>query len=527
MNNFVRQRKNQASSFYHDYETSGAQPLLDRPTQFAGIRVDKNMCEMEIFNSIYCRMQDDCLPQPMAFLVTRMMVSDVIKKGLPEFEFANKILEQFSVPNTTVLGYNTINFDDEVTRHMFHRNLINPYDREWRDGNTRWDLINVVRLAAAVFGSKDYDGQSIFNVPIRDDGKKSFRLEDLSKANNIEHENAHDALSDVYATIGMAEKIFTKEPVFFRKIEERRSKNVAKNDLMVFENLNPVLLCSPFFGGEKSYVGFVIPVAVSKSNANEVYCIKLDGGSQGVSNILDFSSDEILKLLFEKGDKLKEDGMVRPSLMSIKINACPVYLTTDDIREIFEGDDARKEFYKSISVDTEDLAESFKLVRANFSKLKDKVSEIYGSMSYDSKVNDVDLSLYTDGFPSNEVAGLKSNFVQELLKSKSDEDKIEVFNKYLKLGDDRFQEQVFRVAFRSYPDVAAGLGEDYVNKWHNHCYSRIHESNDAASIGYADFVVEVNSLLADDNWQDEESQKILNELYDYGAAVAAKYDSLV
>lgn len=526
MSNFRNQKREPASSFYHDYETSGAQPQLDRPTQFAGIRVDQNLNEIEVFDSIYCNMQDDCLPQPMAFLVTRLKVSDVIEKGLPEFEFANKVFEQFSRPNTTVLGYNTINFDDEVTRNMFHRNLINPYDREWRNGNSRWDLINVVRMAAAVYGNKDYNGEKIFNVPLNEEGRKSFRLEDLSAANGIEHENAHDALSDVYATIGMAEKIFEKEPEFFRKMEERRLKNVAKLDLMAFDKLNPVLLCSPFFGAEKSYVGFVIPIAVSESNANEVYCIKLDGGSQGVSNILDFSSEEILKLLFEKNEKLEEAGMVRPSLTSIRINACPVYLTTSDIREIFEDEGERKEFYSSISVDVEDLAESFKLVRANLAKLKEKVTEIYGSMSYEDTVQDVDLSIYTGGFPSNEIAMLKAGFVKDLLAADNDEDRVSVFKNYLNQGDDDFQEQVFRVAFRSYPEAAANLGSEYVTKWNNHCYSRIHEKDKAASISYADFIVEVNNLLADEKWQDEESQQILNGLAEYGAAIAEKYDSM-
>lgn len=523
---YNRNKNKAVESFYHDYETSGADTQRDRPTQFAGIRVDADLKEVSTFNSIYCAMQEDCLPQPMAFLVTRMMVSDVQENGIPEFEFANKVLENFSVPNTTVLGYNTINFDDEITRNMFHRNMINPYDREWRDGNSRWDLINVVRLAAAVFGNKEYDGERIFNIPIRPDGKKSFRLEDLSRENGIEHENAHDALSDVYATIGMAQKIYSKEPEFFKKMESRRTKAGVMEDLTVLDNLKPVLLCSPFFGGEKSYVGFVIPVAKSKSNANEIYCIKLDN-SQGVTNILNFSSEEILNLLYEKSDKLKEDGMVRPSLTSIKINACPVYLTTDDIRDIFKDDDSRQEFYKSIGVDREDLADSFKLVRSNFNKLKEKVTEIYGLSTFDNKVVDVDLSIYSGGFPSNDIANLKSRFTSALLGAVDDESKLGVFQEYLELGDDKFKEQVFRIAFRSYPDVAEGLGEEYLIKWNNHCHSRIHEVNEAASINYKDFVAEIARLREDENYQAQEFLSILDDLEGYGEVIADKYNSKI
>ena len=522
MSYLKRNSFNGGTSFYHDYETTGADTQRDRPTQFAGIRVDDGFNELEVFNSIYCKMQDDCLPQPMAFLVTRMMISDVIEKGIPEFEFANKVNEQFSRPNTTSLGYNTVNFDDEITRNMLHRNLMNPYDREWKNNNSRWDLINVMRLASAVFGDKDYNGEKIFNVPLNDEGKKSFRLENLSAANGIEHENAHDALSDVYATIGMGKKVYDKELDFYKKIESRRFKKNAQSDFMAFNEMNPVLLCSAFFGGDKSFVSFVLPIIVSKSNPNEVYCVKLDG-IQDVKNILEFSAEDISKNLFEKGDKLRELGKTRPPITGVKLNACPVYLTISDIKGIFESDSDRKDFYKRINVDAEDLAETFKFVRSNFDLFKAKISEVFENQKFENSNVDVDLSIYSGGFPSNYIAGLKNDFVNKLSEATTNADKLSVFKEFLIVGDEKFKEQVFRVAFRSYPDVAFELGDEYVTKWNRHCHSRIHQENDAASISYAEFTKEIKRLRDDDKYSDIESKAILDDLEDYGRKISLKY----
>jgi len=49
-----------------------------------------------------------------------------------------------------------------------------------------------------------YEG---FEWPINGEGNPLFKLVDLAKAQNVAHENAHDALYDVRATIGLARKV--------------------------------------------------------------------------------------------------------------------------------------------------------------------------------------------------------------------------------------------------------------------------------------------------------------------------------
>ena len=180
-----------ANSFYwHDYETWGTDPRRDRPCQFAGQRTDLDLNPIGPPLVIYARPAADILPHPEACLITGLSPQMAAERGLPEAEFAADIARELSRPGTCGVGYNSLRFDDEVTRHLFYRNLRDPYGREWQNGNSRWDLIDTLRLAHALRPTG-------INWPTGEDGVASFRLEGLTQANGIEHSGAHDALADV------------------------------------------------------------------------------------------------------------------------------------------------------------------------------------------------------------------------------------------------------------------------------------------------------------------------------------------
>ena len=187
---------NQATILWHDYETWGVSPKFDKPSQFAGIRTDLDLNIIGEPEMFYCQPPQDYLPQPEACLVTGITPQKALREGLTEAEFAERIHSLFSQPNTCVAGYNSIRFDDEVTRYLLYRNFYDPYAREWQNGNSRWDIIDMIRACYALrpegieWPTVERDGQQVV----------SFRLELLTKANGIEHEAAHDAMSDVYAT---------------------------------------------------------------------------------------------------------------------------------------------------------------------------------------------------------------------------------------------------------------------------------------------------------------------------------------
>ncbi|BBU82882.1 hypothetical protein EIMP300_42820 [Escherichia coli] len=169
--------------------------------------------EPEVF---YCKPADDYLPQPGAVLITGITPQEARAKGENEAAFAARIHSLFTVPKTCILGYNNVRFDDEVTRNVFYRNFYDPYAWSWQHDNSRWDLLDVMRACYALRPEG-------INWPENDDGLPSFRLEHLTKANGIEHSNAHDAMADVYATIAMAKLVKTRQPRLFDSVYSFRS----------------------------------------------------------------------------------------------------------------------------------------------------------------------------------------------------------------------------------------------------------------------------------------------------------------
>ena len=180
------------SLFWYDYETSGLEPRYDRILQFAGLRTDLELNPIDEPVNLCCQPPSDTLMSPDACLVTGLSPKRLRQEGLPEVEFITNIHHQLSQANTCTVGYNNIRFDDEFTRFSFYRNLIEPYGREWQDGNSRWDVLGLVQLTYALRPEG-------IEWPVKDNGRSSLRLEDLTQANGLSHRQAHDALSDVYA----------------------------------------------------------------------------------------------------------------------------------------------------------------------------------------------------------------------------------------------------------------------------------------------------------------------------------------
>lgn len=188
--------------YWHDYETFGTDPQRDRPVQFAGLRTDEDFNSLEDPLVIYCKPTPDYLPHPDACVITGITPQLAEQKGVCEADFITQINQQLLQPNTCTVGYNNLRFDDEVTRNSLYRNFFDPYEREWRNGNSRWDMIDVVRAARALRP----DG---IHWPLTDDGTPSLKLDQLTLANGIAHEAAHEALSDVQATIEIAKLVKT------------------------------------------------------------------------------------------------------------------------------------------------------------------------------------------------------------------------------------------------------------------------------------------------------------------------------
>ena len=298
--------------FWHDYETFGATPRTDRPAQFAGIRTDNELNEIGEPLVLFCKPTADCLPSPEACLITKLTPQECAEKGVTERVFAQAIEQALATPETISVGFNSIRFDDEVTRYLFWRNLIDPYAREYKNGCSRWDLIDVTR---ALYALKP----QALTWPQREDGTGvSFKLQDLTRVNGLTHEAAHEALSDVRATIGLARLIKNREPKFFDFCLQLRDKKEVLNQLSL-DKKRPLLHVSGMYPTEKGCLGIVWPLAMHPTNKNEVIVWDL---SADPSVLTGLNAEQIRTRLFTRTVDL-EEGVDRLPIKTISINKSP------------------------------------------------------------------------------------------------------------------------------------------------------------------------------------------------------------
>lgn len=202
--------------FFYDLETTGLNPRDDRVMQFAGQRTDMDFNPIGEPYNLLVALNDDTLPSPYALMVTGVTPQETVADGYTEAQFAKLFMEEIATPDTIILGYNSIRFDDEFMRALLWRNYYDPYEWSWKDGRSRWDLLDVVRMTRALRP----DGIKWPTV----DGKAVNKLELLSAENGLEHEKAHDALSDVVALIGVTKLIAEKQPQLFSYLLKLRDK---------------------------------------------------------------------------------------------------------------------------------------------------------------------------------------------------------------------------------------------------------------------------------------------------------------
>ena len=280
--------------YWYDLETFGLDRRHDRPAQFAGCRTDAdlNFLEGGSGETLYMRPSEDYLPSPESVLLTGITPQECLERGLPEHDFARDVWSRFNAPGTISIGYNTLGFDNEVCRFLFWRNFQDPYSHQWMNGCGIWDLYPVIVAYWALRGEgivwPDWKDVTTRH-PEEERTGVCFRLEELAKANGILHDHAHDALSDVLATVGLARLLKEKAPKFWRWALENRTK--AK----VIEALGqgPVVCVKTIFGQQRGYTAIVKKLAVNPQSPNEVWVWDL---SEDPSNLPNLTQEEWQRL---------------------------------------------------------------------------------------------------------------------------------------------------------------------------------------------------------------------------------------
>ena len=364
---------------FHDYETWGVNPRQDYPCQFAAIRTDEHLEIVGDPIDIMCQIPNDYLPHPSACLVTGITPQKSLQNGLVETEFAQKILEVMSVPNTCSVGYNSLRFDDEVTRFLFFRNFIDPYAREWKNGNSRWDIIDLARACYALRP----DG---IKWPLNENGHPSFKLEVITQANNIEHIGAHDALSDVRATIDFAKLIKNKQPKLFDYgLSLRKKQNVQA--LVNLDTLTPLLHISAKIPASQGCCTWILPLAYHPTQPSAIICLDL---SRNIDVIIEQSVEQIHEKLYAKTEEL-DSPEARPGIKLIHINKSPFITSAKALDQQRSAE---------IGLDRDLCLANYKKVTQNHECIS-KVIDVHKIQTeFDNPP--AEQRLYSDGFMSND-----------------------------------------------------------------------------------------------------------------------------
>ena len=309
-----------ASFLFYDLETFGADPRRTRIAQFAALRTDAELNAIEPPVSLFVKPADDLLPSPIATLITGITPQQALRDGVNEAEAFARIADEMGRPETCTLGYNSLRFDDEFVRHGLFRNFHEPYEREWRGGNSRWDLLDVMRLMHALRP----DG---IVWPKRDDGATSFKLEHLAQANRVREGDAHEALSDVYATIGLARLMRQAQPRLWDYALQLRDKRFAAR-LLDVTAMQPVLHVSQRYPASRLCAAPVLPLARHPRIDNRVVVFDLESDPAA---LLALAPDEIADRLYTPAADLP-DGEQRIPLKEVHLNRAPALVAWSHLR---------------------------------------------------------------------------------------------------------------------------------------------------------------------------------------------------
>lgn len=447
---------------WHDYETSGADPRRDRPCQFAAVRTDANLEPVGEAIELFCVPAPDVLPHPHAVLITGITPQRLQRDGLPEAVFAAQVHDAMATPGTCTVGYNSLRFDDEFTRHLLYRNFYEPYAREWENGNSRWDLIDLVRMTYAL------RPQGV-EWPQRDDGSPSFRLEDLARANRLQQERAHDALSDVHALIGLARLLRARQPRLFEFYFALRRKQRAF-ELLDVARRTPVLHASSRYPASRGCLALVAPLAVHATQPNAVIVYDLDSDP---APLLELDADAITDRVFSARADLPDD-VERIPLKLVHANRSPALAPLSALAGV---DLAR------IGLDTARCLAHLERLRDQ-PGLAAKLQQVFARPQA-GPAQDPELALY-DGF----IGDADKRLLREVRATPPQQ----LATRGFAFRDPRLSELLWRYRARNWPEY---LTHEEAVRWQAFCRDRLERKTELTTLTFDDYFALIAALRAD------------------------------
>ncbi|MFD0738081.1 exodeoxyribonuclease I [Lysobacter koreensis] len=468
-----------ASFLFYDLETFGADPRTTRIAQFAAIRTDADLNPVDEPISFFVRPADDLLPSPIATLITGITPQAARREGTTEAEAFARIFDEMARPETCSVGYNSLRFDDEFVRHGLFRNFYDAYEREWRGGNSRWDLLDVMRLAHALrpdgiaWPRREAHGYASAagagRAGAAEDGATSFKLEHLAEANGVREGDAHEALSDVRALIGLARQLKAAQPKLWQYALKLRDKRFAAT-LLDTVAMTPALHVSQRFPASRLCAAPILPIARHPHIDSRVLVFDL---AQDPTALLHLEPGQIADRLYTPAADLPE-GEERVALKEVHLNKCPALIAWDHLRA---ADFAR------LAIDPLVVAERAARLRDAGPALAEKVRRVFASERQRAP-SDVDASLY-DGFIGD---GDKRLFNQ--VRST---DPGALGARVFGFRDPRLPELLFRYRARNWPDT---LSISERARWDEYRRHRLRDEAGLSEYSFARFHAEIDALRA-------------------------------
>ncbi len=461
--------------FFYDLETSGLSSRDARIMQFAGIRTDLDLNPIGEPHNVLVKLNDDVLPSPEALMVTGITPQQTQAEGYTEAEFARLLVDEVFTPDTIAVGFNNIRFDDEFVRHFLWRNFHDPYEWAWKDGRSRWDLLDVVRMTRAL------RPEGIVWPVV--DGKATNRLELLTKENAIDHFKAHDALSDVEALIAVTRLIKQKQPQLYGYLLDMRDKNKVKQ-LVNLDDKQPFVYTSGRYDADYHKTTVAFPLAPSKNGNVVVYDLRHDP-----ADFVNLSLDELKKKLYASWEERKAEGFVALPVKELQYNRAPAIAPLGVLQqqggwERLGLDQAMVEKHRAALLATPGFAENIRTIfetRSEFKKALHPEAQLY------------------DGF-LNDRDRLRVETVRH-----ADERQLADFHP--EFADERLSPLLLHYKARNFPRI---LSEDESRAWEEWRAGHI-----AAQL--PEFMKSLQRLVATES--DENKQFILQELHLWAESV--------
>lgn len=464
---------------WYDLETFGRHPRWDRIAQYASLRTGADFEEIGEPTSVYCLVTPDYLPDPDACLITALTPQRVKAHGVSEAQLAELVYRQMIQPGTCVAGYNNIRFDDEFVRNLFYRNFYDPFRREYSDGNSRWDILDLVRMTHDLRPDGIewlYDEQ----------GRPVFQLEQLSAANGIESRRAHDALSDVRATVGLARLVHQKQPKLFRFLYGLRRKEAVRK-LLNLQSPRPVVHSSAMFTRPGGCTSLVYPLSTHPSQPNVIICYDLRFDPR---DWMDLPVEEIRRRVFTRTEELGPEERVH--FKGVHLNRSPALAPLATLSD---------ERAAALNLDPASCRQNAEVLRSRPELLR-KVREVYTEDGF-VEPRDPELQIYSGGFFGDE----DRRTFQQIHASEP----AELVSSPPAFVDPRGAELLRRYLARNH---FAALPKAEQDRWVSHCASRLLAPEIDGVTDYGKFRRKVENSLARTDTP-AAHKPILRELLEY------------